>query len=258
MARKVAGDRAQVSAILPPGSDPHTFEPTPRDAQAIRGASLVVLNGAGLEPRSLVTMIQSNKRGPTPLIQLAEGAGSKLIADADGDHDEGVNPHCWLDPDLAIGYVERIRDGLIQVDAGGASAYRANAATYVDELRALDRDLTGQLAAIPAARRKLVTYHDAYAYFARKYGFEQVGFVLRSPGREPTAAEIAELVGKLRASGVPTVFAEPQLNHRLLDVAAAEAGVKVGTLYSDALDDKVGSYTALMRFNAAQLVQGLR
>src|SRR5207253_591479 len=115
-----------------------------------------------------------------------------------------------------------------------------------------------QIGTIPPARRKLVTYHDAYVYMARRYGLEQVGFVLRNPGREPSAGEVAALVARLRAAGVRTVFSEPQLNAKVLETAAREAGVDVGVLYSDALDERVTSYTALMRFNADQLVKGLR
>jgi manganese/iron transport system substrate-binding protein len=258
-ASQVGGPRVRVQAILPPGADPHTFEPTPRDAQTIRSAALVVLNGAGLEPRALETLVTNNRRAATPMLALADAVGASLIHadDADDEHG-GVNPHCWLDPRLAQLYVEQLRDALSSVDPAGAGGYRANADRYLSELRELDRALADQIDTIPPAQRKLVTYHDAYVYMARRYGLEQVGFVLRNPGREPSAGELAALVATLRATGVRTVFAEPQLNARILETAAREAGVEVGVLYSDAFDDRVASYTALMRFNADQLVKGLR
>jgi ABC-type Zn uptake system ZnuABC Zn-binding protein ZnuA len=261
-ARQVGGDRVQVRTLLPPGADPHTFEPTPRDAEAIRSAAIVFLNGAGLEPRALETLVRNNKRGPTPLVTLADAVGSQLIQDpgAEGEDDEhgGTNPHCWLDPRLAAVYVEQIRDGLTSLDPSGRETYRANAERYLAQIGELDRWFAEQVGTIPPAQRKLVTYHDGYAYLARRYGLDQVGFVLRNPGREPTAADVAALVGKLRSSGARTVYAEPQLNARVLEVAAREAGVQVGVLYSDALDEQVTDYLSLMRFDADQLVRGLR
>src|SRR5205823_1522685 len=156
---------------------------------------------------------------------------------------------CWLDPTLAAVYVGQMRDALARVDPAGAEIYRANAERYLAQLAELDRWFAEQVGTIPPAQRKLVTYHDGYAYLARRYGLEQVGFVLRNPGREPTAADLAALVGKLRSSGVRTVYAEPQLNASVLEATAREAGVQVGVLYSDALDDRVSDYVSLMRFD---------
>ncbi len=136
--------------------------------------------------------MRSNKRGPTPLIALADAVGPQLIAEEGDQADEehgNVNPHCWLDPRLAVVYVEQVRDGLIRVDPPHADAYRANADRYLAQLRELDSSFEQQVATIPAGQRKLVTYHDAYVYMARRYGLDLVGFVLRNPGREPTAAE---------------------------------------------------------------------
>ena len=115
----------------------------------------------------------------------------------------GGNPHLWLDPGYAVRYVERIRDALVEVDPANAETYRANAATYIGEINALDTWAKGEIATIPAERRKLVTFHDAFPYLAEHYGLELVGVVLKSPGREPSAQEVAMLVTEMQAAPDP-------------------------------------------------------
>jgi ABC-type Zn uptake system ZnuABC Zn-binding protein ZnuA len=155
-------------------------------------------------------------------------------------------------------YVEIIRDALIQVDPEGEVAYRDAAAAYLSELEALDSDVDEAVSAIAPERRKLVTFHDAFVYFAQRYGLEVVAFVIRSPGRQPSAGEIADLVEKIRAEDVPAVFKEPQLRARVLELAAEEADAEVCMLYSGALDSEVDSYVKLIRHNADELVRCLR
>jgi ABC-type Zn uptake system ZnuABC Zn-binding protein ZnuA len=154
-------------------------------------------------------------------------------------------------------YVEAIRDGLIAADPDGADVYRANAAAYLTDLDALDKETAAAILTIPPQNRKLVTFHDAYPYFAQRYGLEIVGFVLQSEGREASAQDLANLVDQIRAQHVPAVFAEPEFNPQLLDTVAKEAGVQVKTLLSDAYADNVHSYVDLIRFDAQQLVDGL-
>jgi zinc/manganese transport system substrate-binding protein/manganese/iron transport system substrate-binding protein len=154
-------------------------------------------------------------------------------------------------------YVEKIRDGLIEVDPSGADLYRANAAAYLDELDALDKETATAIESIPPERRKLVTFHDAFPYFAERYGLEVVGVVVESPGREPSARELADLSDEIRAQGVPTVFAEPEYDAKMLEIAAEDAGVEVKTLLSHAFTSDVHSYVELIRFDVQQLVEGL-
>jgi manganese/iron transport system substrate-binding protein len=251
LVRHVGGERVRVKALVPGGGDPHTYELAPAQVVDVTDADVVFLNGLGLE-ETLEGVIESNVKDGVPIVRMSEG-----LPVLDGGDDGAGNPHLWLNVRYAMRYVERIRDALIEVDPEGEEAYRSNAAAYLSELEALDSDVEKAIAAIPAERRKLVTFHDAFSYFAQRYGLEVVAFVIRSPGREPSAGEIADLVEKIRAEDVPAVFKEPQLKAQVLELAAGEAGAEVCTLYSDALDSEVDSYVKLIRHNVDELVRCL-
>jgi zinc/manganese transport system substrate-binding protein/zinc transport system substrate-binding protein len=168
------------------------------------------------------------------------------------------NPYLWLDPRRAIVYVERIRDALSAVDPAGEAEYTAGADRYTRRLQALDAELEQQLSVIPSEQRKLVTLHDGFPYLAQRYQLQLAGVVIKTPGRAPSAREVVEVARTMRQTAVRTVFTEPQLDARLLKLAARDAGIEIGTLYSDTLDRTVPSYEALLRYNARQLVDGLR
>lgn len=263
--RQVGGERVTAVTLVPAGADPHTYQPAPRDVQRLTTVRAVFVNGAGLEevlqgilehnvPKDARVVVLSE--GLTPITYEPRPAGP---GDGGAGHgpEEGVNPHFWLNVQNAKRYVERIRDTLIAVDPEGRAAYTANAERYLAELDALDAEIRAKIATIPTERRKLVTFHDAFPYFARAYGLELVGYVLRAPGREPSAQEIKELSELLRREQVKTVFKEPQLNAKVLERAAADAGVRVDVLYSDALTKDVPTYVAMMRRNADNIVRGL-
>ncbi len=241
--RQVGGDRVDVSALLPSGADPHTYELTPGRVADIAEADVAFVNGLGLEG-NVRKAIGENAGGP--VIELSQGLPT--IED---------NPHLWLDVRQAAGYVESIRDALIDRDPAGRAAYEANAAAYLEKLGALDREMEAAVQSIPPERRKLVTFHDAFPYLAMRYGLEVVAVVAPSPGQEPSAQDVAELTQTLRDVGVPAVFKEPQFNADVLEAAAADADVRVFDLLSDAYSDGVRSYLELMRFNLQQLKEGL-
>ena len=243
MVRNVAGDRVEVSALLPSGADPHTYELPPSRVAEIARADVVFVNGLGLEG-NLRDVIDENAGGE--VLELTEG-----LETLDG------NPHLWLDARQAARYVERIRDALVAQDGAGRADYEANATAYLEELGALDRELEAAVQSIAPERRKLVTFHDAFRYLATRYGLEVVAVVAPSPGQEPSAQDVAELTRTLRSEGVPAVFKEPQFNAEVLELAAAGAGVRVLDLLSDAYAEGVGSYLELMRFNLERLEEGL-
>jgi manganese/iron transport system substrate-binding protein len=249
----VGGDRVQITALVPADADPHTYEPAPAKVKDVTKADLVVINGLGLE-QTLHDLIYNNVRGGVPIVQMSDGL--PVLA---GNPQEGEtgNPHLWLNVQYAMRYVESIRDGLIAADPEGADAYRANAAAYLTELDALDKETTAAIETIPPERRKLVTLHDAYPYLAQRYGLEVVGVVVASEGREPSAQDLAKLADQIRAQHVPAVFAEPEFNPQLVETVAQEAGVQVRTLLSDAYAGDVHSYVELIRFDVQQLVEGL-
>ena len=249
----VGGDRVQVTALVPADADPHTYEPAPAKVKDVTKADLVVINGLGLE-QTLHDLIYNNVRSGVPIVTMTDGL--PVLA---GNLSEGEtgNPHLWLNVQYAMHYVESIRDGLVATDPEGADLYRSNAAAYLKELDALDKEVAAAIESIPLERRKLVTFHDAFPYFAERYGLEVVGVVVGSPGREPSARELAHLTDQIRAQDVPTVFAEPEYDPKMLETVAGDAGVQVKTLLSHAFTPNVHSYVELMRFDAQQLVEGL-
>lgn len=266
MLRHVGGERVTVISLIPPGADAHTYQPGPKDVKRLGDVRAIFLNGSGLE-QSLSGIIENNKPANAKLVELSAGLtpidfeeqAVGPAAKADDDHEEeGPNPHFWLDVQNAKVYVQRMRDTLAEVDPGGQAVYAANAERYLKELDETDAYIKQQIATIPAAQRKLVTFHDAFPYFARAYGLQPVGFVVRAPGREPSAREIKRLAETIKGEGVKTVFKEPQLNARLLERAAKDAGVKVDVLSSDALTKEIPGYVQMMRTNAEKVAQGLR
>jgi len=258
LVRQVGGERVEVSALLPSGADPHTFELAPRRVAEIARADLVFVNGLGLEA-SFEDVIRNNPSGP--VLELAEGlpvmeGGDEREEEGGEEHLKG-NPHLWLDVRNAMRYVERIRDALIQEDATAREEYAANAEAYLAQLDELDREMEAAVESISPERRKLVTFHDAFAYLASRYGLEVVAVVVPSPGQEPSAQDVAELTETMHSEAVPAVFKEPQFNARVLELAAGDAGVRVLDLLSDAYAEGVDSYLELMRFNLRQLQEGL-
>lgn len=285
LVRQVGKEKVDAFSIVPAGADPHTYQPTPRDVQALQGVRLAVWNGLGLDEMAADLVAEQQLPG-LRVVTLSDGVMPLMDDDDHGDehehehdhaaaghaHDDGHageddhaghahgagNPHLWLDPNYAVRYVQVIRDALSEADQANAAYYRANADEYIAAINAVDTWAKGEIASIPADRRKLVTFHDAFPYFAEHYGLELVGVVLKSPGREPSAQEVAALVTELKTQQIPAVFAEPQFNARILELAARDAGVQVKRLYSDAFDDQVKSYLDLLRFNVTSVVEGLR
>ncbi|MCW5881441.1 MAG: zinc ABC transporter substrate-binding protein [Anaerolineae bacterium] len=271
LTKNVAGDAATVTSLLPIGSDPHSFEPSPRDSQRVANADVLIENGIGLETW-LEPMIQNSGTRASRVV-VSEGltpragdthAGEATLANGKGQHDHELDPHMWTNVHHVIAYVARIRDGLAAADPANAALYQANAARYTTQLQELDAFIVQQAAAIPAERRKLVTNHETFGYFADRYGFEIVGTVLPSVSAEaqPSAQDIARLVDSLKQAGATAVFTEATANPALADQIARDAGVKgVRTLYTDSLGapgSAGDTYIKMMRYDIEQIVQALK
>jgi ABC-type Zn uptake system ZnuABC Zn-binding protein ZnuA len=252
--RNVGGDRVSVTALVPAGAGPEDYEPKPSDARLLADADLVVSNGVGLDD-FLDRLIDSVGDPGAERLVLGDGIPALLV---DGE----PNPHFWLDPSLvADHYVPAIESTLSRLDPGGATGYAARGASYADQIREMDAASRTELGSIPADDRQLVTFHDAFPYFARHYGFELVGVILANVGQEPSAADLASLVEEVKATGTRAVFSEAQFNPELARTLADEAGVTriVTTLYTDTVgpppDD---SYLTMMKWNVDQIVTALR
>ena len=250
----VGGDRVSVGSIIPAGVGPEDYEPKPDDAKQLAGADLIVSNGVGLDD-FLDKLLQAS--GEEQATRLVLGDGIPTIS-VDGE----PNPHFWLDPSLVAGhYVPAIAAALSRLDPAGAQTYAADAASYTTQLEALDAANKAAFARIPAANRKLVTFHDAFPYFAAHYGFELIGVILPNVGQEPSASQLAELVAKVKAAHVKAVFSEAQFNAKLAHTLAEEAGITnvVTTLYNDTVGPPPSdTYLKMMAWNADQIVQSLK
>jgi zinc/manganese transport system substrate-binding protein/manganese/iron transport system substrate-binding protein len=252
--QNVGGSRVAATSIIPAGVGPEDFEPKPEDARKLSDAKLIISNGVGLDD-FLDRLLASGSGGQTP--QLVLGDGIPTVRE-NGEQ----NPHFWLDPSLVRQYyVPKIAAKLGELDPAGKATYDANAAAYGSALDSLDADLKAKIATIPEANRKLVTFHDAFPYFARHFGFELVGVILANVGQEPTAAELAGLVDKVKSAGVKAVFSEAQFSPKLSETLAQEAGITkvVTTLYNDALGPApADTYMGLMRWNVDEIVSALK
>jgi len=249
----VGGDRVAVDSIVPAGVGPEDYEPKPEDARKLADAGLIVKNGVGLDD-FLDRLLDANTQR-TPMLVLGDGIPT---IDVDGQ----PNPHFWLDPTLVRDrYLPAIVAELSRLDPAGKATYETNAATYAAKLDALDAALAAKVATVPTANRKLVTFHDAFPYFARHYGFDLVGVVLANVGQEPTASDLAALVDKVKAVGVKAVFSEAQFNPKLSQTLADEAGISqvVTTLYNDALGPApADTYLGMMTWNVDRIVEALK
>jgi manganese/iron transport system substrate-binding protein len=257
LVRQVGGERVEVSALVPKGGEAHTFEPSPSDAQRLSNASLLVMNGLGLDDW-LLPLATDVAPADTPVVELARD-----LPEVDylaGDEDEPVNPHLWLNVGYARLYVDRLRLKLIEIDPDQQAQYDANAEAYDAQLADLDDWVRQQLSAVPATDRRVVSFHDAFPYFAAAYDLEIVGVVVDSPGQEPSAAEVARLISAIRESGVRLILAEAQFSDRLAQTVAAEAGATVvKELYTDSLGDAPrDTYEEALRWDVDHIVAALR
>jgi ABC-type Zn uptake system ZnuABC Zn-binding protein ZnuA len=252
--QNVGGSRVDATSIIPPGVGPEDYEPKPDDAVKLAGAKLIVSNGVGLD-NFLDDLLASGSGGETPRLVLGDGIPTITV---DGE----PNPHFWLDPMLVKDYyLPAIVASLTQVDPAGQATYQANADDYATQLDELDAELKAKIEEIPPANRKLVTFHDAFPYFAKHFGFELIGVILANVGQDPSAADLAALVDKVKAAHVKAVFSEAQFSPRLSETLASEAGIQhvVTTLYNDALGPApADTYLGLMRWNVDQMVPALK
>lgn len=250
--RNVGGDRVSVTTLVGPDGDAHVYTPAPTDAKKIADAKVVVVNGLGLEGW-LQRLVQSS--GSKAVIAAATAGLAPLKVNRHAD------PHAWQSVLNAKLYVANIRDALISADAAGAEAYRANADRYLAKLDALDGEVRGAIAQIPPPRRKVISTHDAFGYFAAAYGIEFVAPVGVSTESEASARDVARIITQIRAQKIPAVFLENVSDPRLMRRISAETGARIGgTLYSDSLTGEKGdapTYIDMVRHNIKALTSAL-
>ena len=248
--RQVGGDRVSVESLVPKGGEAHTFDPTPSDVRRVVEADLIVMNGLGLDGWLLGLIEDAGATAPVVALGEALPAG-RYIRDGDA-----VNPHLWLDVANGRAYAARVASELERIDPAHASEIAASASAYDTRLAALDGAIRDRLTAIPATDRAVISFHDAFPYFARAYGLTIDGTVVDAPGQDPSAAQVESLIAEVRAKGVRAILAEAQFSDKLVRAIADESGATVvSDLYTDSVGDApVDTYEAVMRWDADRLV----
>jgi len=254
--KNVAGDKVDVITLLRPGDSPHTYEPTSRDMKAVAQATLLVVNGAGLD--FWVEKLKSAASDNMVVVDTSAVLAEEGLLLSGDEHDGGVNPHYWLDPVLAQKQVEAIASALIAADPDNKDFYLENAADYIAELQSLDEEIKSITQSFSS--REFITFHPAWTYFAKRYGLVEAAVIEEAPGKEPTIDEQRQIIDLVRELKVKAIFAEPQFSTKAADAIAADSGAEVLLL------DPIGgpglagrdSYIALMRYNVGQMGEAMR
>ena len=262
----VGGDRIELKVLVPVGTDPHSFEPTPRDIAAVSDAHVVFANGAGLE--EFLEPLLQNAGEKEQVVHASTGIELRQVeaeegAEREQGHQHGGDPHTWTDPNNVIVWTHNIEHALSTLDPAGAETYATKAQAYRAALEDLDAWIEQQIAQLPETDRKIVTDHATWGYFSERYGFEMVGAVI--PGystlSEPSARELAELQDGIRNLGVKAVFVGNTVNPGLAQRVADDTGARLVFLYTGSLSEPDGpasSYLEFMQYNVSQMVSALK
>lgn len=255
MTRQVGGEHIQITNMVGPDADAHTYEPTPDDAKALLSAKLIIKNGLGFEPW-LDRLVTSTETG-APVISASRGVIPRSL---DEDGETIPDPHAWHNLANAELYVSNITKALEAADPANKADYERNSRAYLKKIYALLAEAKAKLGALPPGNRKIVTSHDAFGYLGQAYGIEFMAPQGLSTEREPSAAEVAALITQIRQAKVKAVFMENIKDARLLKQIADESGAHIGgTLYSDALaaSGPASTFTGLFEYNLNTLYEAL-
>jgi zinc/manganese transport system substrate-binding protein len=261
LAKNVGGDAVEVASLVGPNGDAHAYAPSPADAKLLADAKLVLVNGLGFE--GWIDRLVKASGTKAQVVAASKGVKPRQAKGESGHgHDHGTSdPHAWQSVANAKIYVGNIRDALVKADPAAKSTYEANASAYLAKLDALDRDVKATIAAIPAARRKIITTHDAFGYFAAAYGVQFIAPQGVSTEAEVSARDLAKIIRQVKAQKIPAVFMENVTDPRLMRRIAEETGAKVGgKLYSDALSEPSGpapTYIDMMKNNLKEFTAAL-
>ncbi|HIJ62728.1 MAG TPA: metal ABC transporter substrate-binding protein [Rhodospirillaceae bacterium] len=263
MVKQVGGDAVQVTTLVAPGGDAHTYQPAPTDAKAIANANLVVVNGLHME--GWLDRLINASGTKAPIIVVSNGIDAQSMKEPEGGAGEAkavIDPHAWQN--LANGevYVHNIADALASADPANAASYRTRAESYRRELKDLDGWVRQQIGLVPAAKRKIITSHDAFGYFAKAYGITFLAPVGLSTESEPTAAGMGKLINQIKKYHIKALFIENMTDPRLIEMLAKEADAAVGgTVYSDSLSAVGGpadTYVKMFQHNVPAMVAAMQ
>jgi ABC-type Zn uptake system ZnuABC Zn-binding protein ZnuA len=264
IAASIADDRARITGIVPEGTNSHTFEPPPQVAATMENADVVFLNGLQLEEPTL-ELAEANAPEGAAIVKLGDEVlpESEYLYDFSFPKEDGKpNPHLWTDPTYAAKYADVIKDTLVEKDPDNAEYYQQNHEAFVAKATALSEALKADQATIPAGKKQLLTYHDAYAYFAKTYDWEVIGAVQPSNFEDPQPKETARIIDQVRERELPVIFGSEVFPSKVLEQIAAETGARYeDTLRDDDLPGKPGdpehSWLGLMRYDYVTMIEGL-
>lgn len=255
MAEVIGGDMVRVQSVVPIGGDPHIYEPTPEDVRLVARADVVLVNGLTFEGWMNELIANSGTAAETVTVT----AGIRAIASE--EYVNSSDPHAWMSAKNGLTYVANIRDALIRLDPENAEAYRFNANMYLGQIQDLDNYIQQQIARIPAHQRVLITSHDAFRYYGRRYGIRVEAALGTSTDAEVRTDDVARLTQIIRDTKVPAIFVESTINPKLIRQLADDNGVIIGgSLYADSLGEpagEAGTYLKMLRFNTDAIVNGL-
>jgi ABC-type Zn uptake system ZnuABC Zn-binding protein ZnuA len=260
----VVGDLADVTGIVPEGTNSHTFEPSPSVAEVLSRADVVFINGLMLEEPTK-NLAERNLKDGGELVELGNLTigEDEYLYDFSFPRDEGKpNPHLWTDPTLVRRYAEIIKDTVAERDPDNAGAYAANFEAFSNRIDEFDEAMRTSFATVPRDDRKLLTYHDAWAYFAQTYDWTVVGAIQVSDFEDPTPREVADLIDQVRAEDVRAIFGSEVFPSPVLEQIGRETGIRyVDVLRDDDLPGRPGdpehSWMGLMRFDFVTMVESL-
>ena len=260
----IAGSRILLEGVVPEGVNSHTFEPTPSMAKLMAEADLIIINGLFLEEPTLA-LAESNKRDKAVILSLGDQTVTPDEWQFDFTFPESAgqpNPHLWPDPNLGLRYAELVQGQLAAMDPDNATYYADNLERFRSRVNQMDQAIRTAVATVPEPNRKLLTYHDSWAYFARQYGMEVIGAVQPSNFSQPSAREVAQLIDQVKNLGLPAVFGSEVFSSDVLEAIASEANAQfVDDLADDDLPGKPGdpehSYLGLMQRNLEAMIPAL-
>lgn len=260
----VAGDKADIAGIIPEGINSHTFEPAPSDSKLLSKADIIIFNGLDLETPT-VKLAQANLKQGAAIYSLGDKTikEDQYIYDFSFPKEQGhPNPHLWLNPEYAMRYAALARDELIGLDPKNKNSYETNSAQFIKKLEALDQAIKDAIQTIPPGQRRLLTYHDSWPYFARRYGFQVIGAVQPSDFADPSPREVIRLIEQIRKEKVPAVFGSEVFPSPVLAQIAREAKSRyIDKLRDDELPGKPGdpqhSYIGMMVENMTIMFEAL-
>lgn len=260
MVHQIGGDRVNVVTLVGPNGDAHVYQPTPADARALLDSRVLFLNGLGFEGWMPRLQQSTGFKGLT--IVVSTGVETQQMEEEDGGKARKVtDPHAWQS--LANGrlYAQNIRDGLVMADPEGKVGYEANAVKFIAAIDALEAEVKASIDQIPAARRRIITSHDAFGYFGIAYGMQFLAPAGVATDAEPSAKDVARIIRQIRSEKIPAVFLENITDTRMIAQISRDSGAKIGgTLFSDALspaDGPAATYLDMFRHNIKSLRSAL-